>query len=329
MTIIQEGAAAELEFNPRGQVPSFDKNRPGKLAEFASIHVGDCCVEDLIAVAFDFMGDNEFDEVDGLIGSDFLRFYKVGIDYPARTVTLSLDTTTLAMPGNGILLPIETPLPIRAPFVDCTLNGAITGKAMIDLGSPWTLVLPLSYIEKLKNTGDLELIEAVGIVAKWPMSKTDRSCLARLQSLKIGTMTVENLPVVFADVEDILLGKQFLDHFRFTIDYPDKMVSFQPLEGMAFKDNLYSTGLYLKKNDDNRAVVKGFWKNSPSEKAGLKVGNEILRINDLMAEDHAVWELLLPLNNDNLSAVEVLVNQQGHSVLKTLHKEWLLPASKR
>ena len=327
MTFIQEEAAARIDYIDRGEIPTFDKEQKAQLAEFASVESGDARVENMIGVVFNFMSRTGYDDADGLLGSDFLRFYKVKFDYVEQKVTLSQEEEPLISDGDGAVMPMKTPLPLRAPMVKCLLNGAIKGEAMIDTGSPYSIVLPLSFKEKLTEAGEIELVKSAGIMARWPMSKTDDSYLSRLESIEIGDILVENIPVIFADVEWILLGKGFLDRYVFTVDYPGKSVLFEPVAGMDFEHNVYSTGIGIKRNDAGEVVVKGFWQGSPAEKAGIKVGDRIRRIHDLEAADNPVWKLYEPLNNDDLKVIEIEILRGGEVEIIMLEKEFLLTSA--
>ena len=152
MAFIQEDAAARIDYIDRGEMPTFDKEQNAQLAEFASVKCGNAMVENLIGVVFNFMAKTGYDDVDGLLGSDFLRFYRVKFDYVEQTVTLSLDPGPLTPAGDEVSIPIETPLPLRAPMVECMLNGAVEDEAMIDTGSPYSIVLPLNLMDKLRET---------------------------------------------------------------------------------------------------------------------------------------------------------------------------------
>lgn len=324
MTFIQEDAAARIDHLERGEVPAFDKERNARLAEFAAVECGKARVENLIGVVFNFMDKTGYDDTDGLLGSDFLRFYRIEFDYAEQTVTLSLNSEPLTVSIGAVSMPVEMPLPIRAPMVECMLNDAIEGQAMIDTGSPYGIVLPLEYREKLKEADDCPVIEAAGIMAKWPMSKRSDSYLSRLTSMEMGDLRVENVLVIFADVEWILLGKAFLDEYRFTIDYPLKTALFEPVQGMEIKHNVFSTGLGLKRDKSGEVVVKGYWKGSPAEKGGIKVGDKIVRIGNLSAGDTPLWKLYEPLNDDDVKIAEIEILRDGEAQTVILEKEFLL-----
>jgi len=327
ITFINEETANELDLEQGTEVPTWNDTVKARLVETEIISLGNAKVKNLTTIMFDFVKYTGFQKIDGFIGSDFLRFFKVTIDYGSKALTLSLDTEPIRSVDEGYLLKIKKPLPLRAPMVECRINETFTSDAMIDLGSPHCVVLPLSLLDKLSGE-DIPLIKSIGIVAKWPQSTTDESCLSRIESLKFGDFEIENIPVIIADVNDILLGEDFLSQFLITINYPAKQVLLLPLDNMQFKHNMFSTGLALEKDDDNRTVVKGFWEGSPADKSGIQVGDEIIEINSINISELALFEISSILKNDAVSAIELLINSEQGEKRVTLKKETLLPELK-
>ena len=327
ITFINEETANELDLEQGIEVPTWNDTVKARLVETETISLGNAKVKNLTTVMFDFVKYTGFQKIDGFIGSDFLRFFKVTIDYNNRVLTLSHNTEPIESVDAGYLLEIEKPLPIRAPMVECEINETLTADAMIDLGSPHCVVLPLSLLDKLSGE-DIPLIKSIGIVAQWPQSTTDESFLSRIESLKFGNLEIENIPVLIADVNDILLGEDFLSQFLITINYPAKQLLLLPLDNMRFKHNIFSTGLALEKDDDNRTVVKGFWEGSPADKSGIQVGDEIIEINSINVSELALFEISSILKDDTVQEIELLINTEPGEKKVILKKETLLPELK-
>ena len=327
ITFITQETANELNLEQGIEVPTWNDTIKAHLVETETISLGNAKVKNLTAIMFDFVKYTGFQKVDGFIGSDFLRFFKVTIDYNNRVLTLSLDTESIESVDEGYLLKIKKPLPLRAPMVECRISEALTADAMIDLGSPHCIVLPLSFIDELSGE-DILLIKSIGIVAKWPQSTTDESYLSRIESLKFGDFEIENIPVIIADVNDILLGEDFLSQFIITINYPVKQLLLLPLDNMQFKHNIFSTGLALEKDDDNRTVVKGFWEGSPADNNHIQVGDEIIEINSINVSELALFEISSILKDDAVPEIELLINTETGEKKVIFKKETLLPELK-
>lgn len=167
--------------------------------------------------------------IDGDVGFDFLKDYRVGIDYQKQIVRLLQGAYDVpaAQPTRS-----EVAFRLASPVKPLVLVGAfVDGKGpytfAVDTGASMTSVSP-------------ELASALGIEARENVSMTGaggmlQAAVGRVASLAVGAASLENLSVVVSDFLEMIghavggrldgvVGYNFLRRFRVTIDYPNSML---------------------------------------------------------------------------------------------------------
>jgi hypothetical protein len=213
-------------------------------------------------------------------------------------------------------------------MIDCTINGNVSLKAMVDTGQPYSIVFPLEYLDRLKARNDPSLVKSKGIIIKWPDTKTTDTYLWRIDLYEQEDLKVNNLMCCFAELPPLLcvplLGKDYLSRFLITIDYPNDEIFFLPYEEAQFVDNEFSFGLNLGKGEDDTIVVKGLWTGSPADNAGIEVGDKLIACNGNSLKSDDIFELRQLLKKDSVKEIGIVVegNQGQHEI--RLQKEWLI-----
>jgi membrane-associated protease RseP (regulator of RpoE activity) len=215
---------------------------------------------------------------------------------------------------------------IGAPLVDCVVGTGIQAKGMIDTGSPFGFVLPLSYVARIDAP---EKIKSKGTIARWPFTTATENYLARIDHIQMGTLEIENIIALFAELPAMttspLIGMECLSRFKVILDYPENELILIPCDDEAFQDNLYSTGLALKTDENGKIVVRGFWEGSPADKAGLQVGGEILEINSKSTNEMKLTQIQRILEDDQVSEVKLNIRSGERERGIILVKEMLFP----
>lgn len=331
LSFIGEKAAQALHIEKGMEIPTMGEINKAYLTESAvHISLGDVKVGDLFLPIYDFSNFQKSGygpQIDGFIGSDFLRFFKVSIDYKQKILIFSGNSDSVDPPGDVHKIEFENHFPTRAPMVEVEVDRSIKIGGMIDTGSPYLIVCPLSLMEDTNFLKGRNYIKSRGIMAKWPISDIDKNYLIRFKSLKMGSLEILNIPVLFANTGDALVGRDFLAQFIVTINYPAKELILRPHGKPDFKNNLFSTGLALEKTEGNdRTRVKGLWENSPADKSGIQVGDEVLEINSKNAKDLSLFEIMSILEDDSVNPVELSMRNDEGVKKVVLDKEMLFPA---
>jgi len=109
----------------------------------------------------------------------------------------------------------------QAIIVDATINGRTSAKLILDTGADRTVISP-----RVLETAGVPLTQAAGSTG------TARVQAAALDSLEVGGAKVSELLVIAHDIEertvDGLLGRDFLDQFKVSIDSDTGVVTLAP-----------------------------------------------------------------------------------------------------
>lgn len=149
---------------------------------------------------------------------------------------------------------------------------------------------------------------------------------------------VENLDVVIADsplqaqLEQVtgtdihgLLGYSFLRHFRFGLDYPNRILWLDPVEvSEDERPHEYShVGMQLERRS-GRVIVVAIATHSPAELGGVRVGDEVLAIDGWTIGAGALTEASQRLEGPPGSVVSVRIRRDGATRDVRLKRERLL-----
>jgi predicted aspartyl protease len=165
--------------------------------------------------------------IDGDIGYDFLRAFRLTIDYRRRLVRLVQGAYEVAGPANP--LRTEVAFQIAGPvkplvLVPAFVNGRGPHTFVVDTGASATVISPaLADALRIAATAPERLVGAGGVM---------EAAVARATSVAVGGAVLQDVAVVVADFLDGLghvvgarldgvVGYNFLRHFRVTLDYPN------------------------------------------------------------------------------------------------------------
>jgi hypothetical protein len=329
LTAVDIKVAEELGLGIGREIPTPDKTIKAYLAQKdVTIVLGTVWLADFIVPLFDFAQiqdeEDQYPAIDGFIGSDFARFYRVTIDYRSKSLVFSPRAD---LPDSSTALhriPFEQHIPIRAPTVECTIDGDIVTKGIIDTGSPFFAVFPLSLLEKQRFPDERELLKSVGVMAEWPFWPIEHNYLARIRSLKVGSLELQDVIVLYANTKNILLGEKFLSQFVVSLHFPEHEMVLIPYGDGAFEHNVFSTGLKLMR-EEGKTIIASYWEGSPADRAGISVQDEVLEIDGRNTSDVPVGELQAVLRNNSVETVQLLLKTENGEREVVIEKEMLFP----
>ncbi len=265
------------------------------LAKVESIRLNGVEVRNLKAAVMPFGDTFKISNIklDGMLGSDFLRFFQVTFDYNRNEITFRNPSKLTKENQGDLLLKMKIIAPYF-PTVQTKVNSKMKLNGMIDTGLNHAFVLPYELLEKFP---DARVMKAKGFFAKWPFTEQQRNALALIDEIRIGDKVLKDVPVLFADLPNMLdegtmlIGKHFLDDYRTTLDYPNRMVLLQETDPIE-QSLSFSTGVSIIRRLD-KLIVRGVWEGSPADLAGINPEDEILTINGLEAtalDNHQIQE---------------------------------------
>lgn len=269
------------------------------------------------------------DRFDGLIGGDLLRHFRLGLDYkgeramlfhgdgPDAAVASGTDAAQriaveVAGGGAAILPKINQPISVGATRLLVT-EAWVEGSrelAMVDTGASLSVISK----ELLTALGDGTARPQLCCESVGTLQGTKQATLTRLASLRLGNVTVKNLPVMVLDDSTIfsglsaelgrpvrmLIGGSFLRLFAVRVDYEAQALELSRYSkpDHVSPDEYVLPGFSFCKarNQAEGMVVLDVYKGSDAEKQGVTRGNLLLAVDGTSTADLSVDQVRALLN---------------------------------
>lgn len=213
-------------------------------------------------------------QVDGLIGSDLLKYLIVEIDGKNKIIKL-IATDRSATPSLRKMLPFAKSGIMPVIHLQAGRDNLLT---LFDTGFPGFLSLKKTDARVLKERNALHFVDegyGEGGIGLGGMAMIDTLYRVELPVLSIGPAKFFNVSAETSTPPYTLLGVKVLEYGKVTIDYPRSRFYFEPyeMEKQDLRESYYDFGLRVKDGD---LVVSTVW-------SGLKgitdIGDKVMRIN--------------------------------------------------
>ena len=220
-------------------------------------------------------------DVAGVLGYELLRRFVAHVEYGPRRLTL-ITPEGWRYSGKGVAVPFT--FNGHHPRMKGELNG-IPGLFDIDTGSGATLDVyaPFASKHRMKEKARVSFETVTGQGAGGAATGD----MIRGRELKLGGVSMK-APIValsnnragaFADETGAgNVGQGFLSRFDLTFDYTAQIIYFEPNADQGLPDRWNMTGFRLDAEDQTQ--VAQIFPDSPAQKAGIKVGDHILSVNN-------------------------------------------------
>lgn len=188
----------------------------GQLA-FKNIAVG---VQDLSFIRSTFPDQRK---IYGIIGTNILRKAFWQIDYAKQTIKFSNTLENFHVPDNAYQIPM-TPKSAAgwgSNRIQLTING-VTDDFVFDTGSYGSFTANTSFLKRLEH-GDTPLEEI-------KLTGQNHKRKFKLSTLKIDTLEFQDLEISIEEKVELLIGNDFLEDYRVTIDWETNQLYLQPLD---------------------------------------------------------------------------------------------------
>jgi hypothetical protein len=265
---------------------------------------------------YDILSSVYGDRIDGIIGYSFLSRYIVKIDYDSSLVYV-YSKGNIKYPGGGYALkPNIVSLPVESAIIRDSRE--ITPRFYFDTGAGLCLLLNSDFIR------DSSLLypdkkplptQAQGMGGKANMQVTI------IKEFKLGPYRFRNVPThIFDDEFNVtsypylagLIGNDVLRRFNIILNYDKKIFYLTPNSHYRDQFDYSYTGLGLYWID-GEIRVGDVMKDSPAEKAGLKVDDVVIGVNDNLSQNLQLYKSMLQNTGDK---VKLLVNRRPEGLLE-------------
>ena len=251
------------------------------------------------------------EKIDGIIGYSILSRYIFWINYDSLKISIFTNGRMKYPRGGWLYEPILRTLPVQT----ARIRDAITtnSRFLFDIGAGLCMMLNKEFLEDsnfLDKKRKLYAKEAEGVGGKIDMHMTV------IKEMRMGPYRFRNIPVfVFDDTFNLtsypylngIIGNDILRRFNLILNYSKKEFYFMPnthyQEGF---DYAYSgIELYMV---DGIIILGDVATGSPAEAAGLKEGDVLIGINNLLGQNIQTFKTALQAAGEK---IKMIVNRNG------------------
>ena len=265
---------------------------------------------------YDILSSVYGDRIDGIIGYSFLSRYIVKIDYDSSQMYVYTKGNIKYPKGGYALKPNIVSLPVESAMVRDSRE--INPRFYFDTGAGLCLLLNSDFIR------DSSLLypdkkplptQAQGMGGKANMQVTI------LKEFRLGPYRFRNVPThIFDDEYNVtsypylagLIGNDVLRRFNIILNYDKKIFYLTPNSHYRDQFDYSYTGLGLYWIE-GEIRVGDVMKDSPAEKAGLKVDDVVIGVNDNLSQNLQLYKSMLQNTGDK---VKLLVNRRPEGLLE-------------
>jgi PDZ domain-containing protein len=286
------------------------------------LDVGGLILKNQLFGTFDLSDGIRFEDLPtrGLVGYELAKQAVVVLDYDKDKITL-IRPSAFRPPKRAESLPLK--FRGHIPLIEAVLDG-VAGEFQLDTGARPSLTLTRSFADA---HGLVEKYHARReVVGGYGLGGQSRGLLARPGELDLGRLAVR-APVALISsswrrntaMSRIAgnIGGGLLKRFLVILDYPDGMLYLQPNPHFAEPDVFDRSGLWIMRITDRSAFeIADVVSDSPASKAGLRVGEKILKVNQADAAAFTVATLRQQLEKEPGTNVDLEV--QGEDGIRTV-----------
>jgi len=281
---------------------------PGLDVDSLNFHIND----------YDILSSVYGEKIDGIIGYSLISRYIIKINYDSLNLSIH-SRGRIKYPRGGYLM---KPILVNIPVASAMLKDVdeVNGRFYFDTGAGMCLLLSSDFVEDsviLRSKSKWYYSQAEGLGGKTPMKQ------GVIRQMKFGPYKFRNIPTyIFNDEYNItsypylggLIGNDLLRRFNIIINYASRDIHLTP--NSHFRDPFdYSytgLGMYFV---DGEIRILDVMKGSPAEKAGLKVDDVIMAVQNNFSKSIQEFKNLMQTPGEK---VKILVNRNGEPVIVTM-----------
>ncbi|MFC4262950.1 aspartyl protease family protein [Ferruginibacter yonginensis] len=245
-------------------------------------------------------------KIDGIIGYSFLNKYIVQINFDSSLIRLYSQGKFNYENSGYTLHPSVNKLLAQPLTVKDKLK--LTYNFFLDSGAGLNLLMTEQFAKDyniISNKRKPVVTQAEGVGGKKSM------LLTVIKTLKIGPFSFKNVPTyLYNDDQNVirypyaagLLGNDLLRRFNITLNYFKKEVHIVPNTHFNDRFDYTYTGLSLY-DVNGKIIIDDIVENSPASKAGLKNGDELVSVANVMNANIQEYNILFQKATDTLKLI--------------------------
>ncbi len=274
---------------------------PGLKVDSLNFHVSD----------YDILTSVYGEKIDGIIGYSFLSRYIIEINYDSLRVSVYSQGSFRYPRGSYHLRPVIASLPIIYTETDDARK--IAARYFFDTGAGLCALFSNDFISdssQMSRKKKFYLTQAQGLGGKATMR------LTTINELKLGPFRFHKVPVyLFDDLYNVtaypnlcgLIGNDILRRFNVILNYDRRVFCLTPNSHYHDQFDYSYTGMSIYK-EGSVIRVGDVMDGSPADKAGIRVDDILLAINNSFNGNMQVYKNLLQQTGDKL---KVIISRDG------------------
>ncbi len=301
MCILFKYSTKEQNFDVLRTMNLKDANKKSKKAEVVkveSIQIGGLVYSDIPALYIDeFEGALKCFEVDGLLGSNLLRFGAFKVDVQRQEVILADSyqdfglsrDTGIKMKNNKVQ---------SSPHIALKLNGVKQKHILVDTGSNGIYAFSNKVSAKMQRKGKFDhpayTSSGTNSQGAWGVDGSEKvTKIWQVDALELnGTFFTKNL--LRSDEASSRIGMSLLDQGEFVLDYPQERFFFLPYEDKENSLSIGGFGIDLASINDT-LKVNGIWSGTEAERSELEKGDILIDVTELDFPDNSLCTMFFEL----------------------------------
>ena len=254
------------------------------------------------------------EKIDGIIGYSFFNRYIVKIDFDSSMVEVYSPGEFTYPSGGTTLHPVFTALPIQ--WLTIKDKKKMGFNFYLDTGAGLCFLMSEQFAADsgiLLGRRKPVITQAEGVGGKLQMR------LTVIKEVKVGPYRFHHVPTyLYNDLYNVttypftggLLGNELLRRFNMIFNYPRREVHLLPNSHFNEDFDYAYTGLGIYFTD-GKIMVEDVIDHSPSAKAGIKVGDEIISVGKNFSHNIQAYKNILQTSNEEIK----LIVKRGNDLL--------------
>ncbi|MGB0863489.1 MAG: aspartyl protease family protein, partial [Saprospiraceae bacterium] len=290
VSVVSSEMAKELGLKNKAENDVGSSNSHRKKTVFTTmekINIEGIDFEDIGAVIIDFDTSPEIKclgaEIDGIIGANLMKLAVWQIDYIAETLEFADNQTKLEIDANNVYKIPFTHNRQGSPKVTFPILGKKV-KVTFDTGKTGGIGVNRKQFGKFNFENDsIQMVKGIGQTGAGVFGVvTDTSFLVATNQIKIYDLPLDTVIFSTAKKSGSLLGNTFLEDYKVTFNWESKIISLEPQVESKLDLEGFGMGYTLK---EDKLIVSFMYENSPAQKANIKLGTQVISVNEHNFED--------------------------------------------
>jgi len=289
------------------------KNMDIHLAANNSIKLGGLTIDQMMIAVMDQKRDSSLFHNSGVIGNALLLNHVVEIDFNSSEFKLyDSEGFSIDHSWEEVSIDIEKNLPVLKTVINIDGKKNIPVKLIVDTGGRGGLMLASN--SKMQLTKPDKTIYRLSGTGLRGAVYGDHS---RIASLKFGSyvinqeiaswIPVSDVPILGEISGDGGIGIDFLRRFNLVFDYRNKRILIKPNKNFSKISDINMAGLSIVEMGSGKRIIFHVIKGSQAFKKGIKKGDELIKVNDILLSSLNMFEVEeLFKNNRKKISIEYL-----------------------